>query len=125
MDKKITSFTDLEAWKKGHDLVLFVYKITEKFPKKELFVLTSQIRRAAISVTSNITEGFSRYSYKEKIQFYFMAQGSLSELENQILISKDIGYISEEMCNRFMEQSIEVQKIINGLIKGSRRILNS
>lgn len=125
MGRKITSFTDLEAWKKGHDLVLFIYKITEKFPKKELFVLTSQIRRAAISVTSNIAEGFSRHSYREKIQFYFMAQGSLSELQNQILIAKDIGYLTDETCSKFMKMSTEVQKIINGLIKGSRRVLNS
>lgn len=125
MNNKIASFTDLIAWRKGHDLVLFVYKITERFPKKELFVLTSQIRRAAISITSNIAEGFSRHSYKEKIQFYFVSQGSLSELQNQILIARDIGYISKETCSKILEMSTEVQKIINGLIKGGRFSLNS
>jgi four helix bundle protein len=125
MSAKIVSFTDLQAWKKDHDLVLFVYKITRKFPASELFVLTSQIRRAAVSITSNIAEGFTRRSHREKIQFYFTAQGSLSELQNQLLIAKDVGYLGDKEYAEFVESSIEVQKIISGLIKGSRSILNT
>lgn len=70
---KIRSFTDLEAWKEGHKLVLAVYKVTKKFPKEEKYALTDQMRRCAVSITSNIAEGFSRQGKKEKIQFYFTA----------------------------------------------------
>lgn len=102
-----------------------VYKITKEFPKEELFGLVSQMRRAAVSITSNIAEGFSRQSYKEKIQFYSMAQGSNTEIQNQLLIAKDINYISQENFNEITEQSITVHKLLNGLIKKSKDILNS
>lgn len=72
--KRIQSFTDLEAWKEGHKLVILIYKGTEKFPQKEIFALTSQMRRCAVSITSNIAEGFGRQSYKEKVQFYSIAR---------------------------------------------------
>lgn len=123
--QRIINFTDLEAWKKGHKLVLFVYRLTAKFPQKELFVLVSQIRRGVISITSNIAEGFTRKSYKEKIQFYYMALGSLAEIQNQMIIAKDINYISEEEYKEFLLLSTEVHKIINGLIRGGKVFLNS
>lgn len=91
--KKIKSFTDLEAWQEAHKLVLILYKITEEFPKKEIFCLVSQMRRAAISVSSNIAEGFSRNTVGEKCQFYAMALGSLTELQNQLLVARDVKYI--------------------------------
>ncbi|MBI4599730.1 four helix bundle protein [Candidatus Uhrbacteria bacterium] len=74
------SFTDLKAWQEGHTLVLKIYKITQSFPKEEQFGLTNQLRRAAVSLTSNIAEGFGRGSYKEKAQFYSIALGSLTEV---------------------------------------------
>jgi len=122
---KIKSFTDLNAWKNGHKLVLDVYAITKEFPKEELFCLTSQIRRCAISITSNIAEGFSRFSYKEKIQFFSIAQGSLTELQNQLLIARDIGYISNKRFSVMANNSITVHKMVNGLIKKSREVHNS
>ncbi|MFH1854861.1 MAG: four helix bundle protein [bacterium] len=118
---KIISFTDLEAWREGHKLVLEIYKLTATFPKEESFCLTSQIRRAAVSVTSNIAEGFSRRSYKDKIHFYFMALGSVTELQNQLLVSRDLSYISRDKFMRLSEISIKVHKLLNGLIKSSRK----
>ncbi len=118
--QKIKSFTDLDAWKEGHTLVLAVYKSTKEFPKDEIFGLVSQMRRCAVSITSNIAEGFSRQSYKEKTQFYATAQGSLTELQNQLLISKDVGYMSEDIFRTIAGQTVKVQKIINGLIKYSK-----
>jgi len=122
---KIKSFTDLDAWKEGHKLVLDIYKITKKFPKEEQFGLTIQLRRAGVSLTSNIAEGFSRNSYKEKLKFYSIALGSLTEIQNQLLVARDIGYITEKEFNQIADQSIKVNKIINGLIKKSKSIIHN
>lgn len=124
-NEKIRTFTDLYAWQEAHKLVLMIYKITKEFPKEELFGLVSQMRRAVVSITSNIAEGFSRQSYKEKVQFYCMAQGSNTEIQNQLLIAKDINYISQESFKEIAEQSTTVHKLLNGLIKKSKDILNS
>ena len=121
---KIKSFTDLNAWKEGHKLVLMIYEITKQFPKQEIFGLTTQIRRAAVSFTSNIAEGFSRNSYKEKLQFYSMALGSLTEVQNQLLIARDIGYLINNQFSKIAEQTITVNKITNGLIKKSKSIIH-
>ena len=123
--RKIKSFTDLNAWKEGHKLVLDVYRITKNFPKEEQFGLTNQLRRAAVSFTSNIAEGFSRNFYKEKLQFYSMALGSLTEIQNQLLVAKDVGYISREEFDKIAEQTITVNKITNGLIKKSKSLIHN
>ncbi len=117
---KINLFTDLNAWKETHKLVLMVYAATSDFPKEELFGLVMQMRRAAVSITSNIAEGFSRQSYKEKVQFYATAQGSLTELKNQIIIAKDTRYIPAVEYQKIFDQSIISHKLINGLIKSSK-----
>ena len=114
---KIKSFTELHAWQEGHKLVLLIYRETVNFPVSERFSLTDQIRRAAISITSNIAEGFSRYSKNEKKQFYRIALGSLTEVQNQLLIARDIGYLSEEKFIVLAEKTVVVSKLINGLIK--------
>lgn len=116
----IKSFTDLNAWKEGHKLVLMIYNITKLFPKEEMFGLVSQMRRCAVSITSNIAEGFSRQSYREKAQFYSVAQGSVTELQNQLLIARDVDFIGKEKFQEIALQSVTVHKIINGLIKSSR-----
>lgn len=121
---KIKSFTDLNVWKEGYRLVLLIYKTSQNFPKEEQFGLTNQIRRAIISLTSNIAEGFSRNSYKEKIQFYSIALGSLTEVQNQLLISKDLGYINIKQFNQLSDISILVSKLLNGLIKKSKTIIH-
>lgn len=120
MQDKIVNFTDLNAWKEGHKLVLTVYKLTVDFPKQEIFGLTSQMRRAAVSITSNIAEGFGRQTMKEKVQFYSMSLGSLTELQNQIILSKDINYLTEQEFNTLENQYITVQKILYGLIKATK-----
>lgn len=119
--QKIESFTDLIAWKEAHKLALVVYKITEDFPKKELFSLIDQMRRCSVSISSNIAEGFSRQTKKEKIQFYYTSLGSLTELQNQLLIARDINYLVKEKFNEVATQTIKVSKLINGLIKSLRR----
>jgi four helix bundle protein len=120
---KIRHFTDLIVWQEAHKLVLIIYKITENFPQKEIFGITNQVRRAITSVTANISEGFSRFSYKDRIRFYLLSRGSLSEVENFILISKDVGYIGEEEFNNIWGQSEKVATIINGLIKSTKRLI--
>jgi four helix bundle protein len=86
------SFEDIEAWKKAHQFVLDVYRLTEEFPKHELFGLTSQIRRAAVSIPANFAEGFRRSSKPDKLRFYNIALGSLEECRYYLRLSSDLGY---------------------------------
>lgn len=125
MDTKTTikSFTDLNAWKETHALVILVYKITKKFPREELYSLVDQMRRACISVTSNIAEGFGRQTYKEKVQFYYLAQGSLIELKNQILAAKDIGYLATDDFVTLTHQANLSHQILQGLITKSKSFI--
>lgn len=125
MIPKIKSFTDLNAWKEAHKLVLEVYKITKNFPKEEVYSLIDQMRRCAVSISSNIAEGFSRQSKKEKMQFYSIAKGSLTELQNQLLVAKDVGYLSKEDFTLIAQQTVVVHKLINGLMKSASTILNT
>ena len=122
---KIKNFTDLNAWEQAHVLVLGIYKITKDFPKDEQFGLISQLRRAVVSITSNIAEGFSRNSYKEKTQFYLMSLGSLTEVQNQLIISRDLGYVSKKEFSSIADQTITVSKLLNGLIKKSKSIIHN
>jgi four helix bundle protein len=122
---KILSFTDLNAWKEGHKLVVMVYACTKKFPKEEIFGLTNQVRRASVSVTSNLAEGFSRNSYGEKLQFYVTALRSLTEVQNQLLVARDVGYLNHNEFEKFAEQTITVSKLMNGLIKSTKTIIRN
>jgi len=121
---RIRDFTDLDVWKEGHRLVLMLYKITDRFPRSERYSLIDQIRRSSVSVTSNIAEGFGRQTYKEKIQFYYLAQGSLVELKNQLIISKDVGYIDENVYLTLNNQADVCHKLLQGIIKKSKVFLN-
>jgi len=98
-------------------LVLLIYRVVKDFPKEEKFGLSSQITRAVVSITSNIAEGFARWSKKEKRQFYYMAKGSLVEVENQLLIAKDINYINIKAFKKIANRAVVVDKLISGLIK--------
>lgn len=121
---KIKKFTDLNAWKEAHKLVVLVYKITKKFPKQETYSLTDQMRRSAVSITSNIAEGFGRQTYKEKVQYYYLSQGSLVELKNQILIAKDVGYLKEKDFKILVDQSNIAHRLLQGLITKSKTFIN-
>lgn len=118
----IREFTDLLAWQEGHKLVLLVYKI--KFPQSELFALSDQIRRAVVSITSNIAEGFGRQTIKEKVQFYYQAHGSLTEVKNQIFIARDLGYLKDEEYLKIIDQLGNAHKLLLGLIAKTRTYLN-
>src|SRR3989338_8034546 len=117
--KKIESFTDLIAWREGHKLVLEIYKSTKAWPKEELFGLISQIRRAVVSITSNLAEGFSRSTLKDKANFYTMALGSLTETQNQLLIARDLGYLENKLFHPLAQRTVVISKLTNGLIKKS------
>lgn len=121
MIKKIESFTDLISWREAHNLAVLIYKITDAFPQKEIYSLVNQMRRSAISISSNIAEGFSRQGKKEKLQFYYTAKGSLTELQTQLLLARDVGYIKKEIFDSVAKQTIQVSKLLNGLIKSIKR----
>lgn len=109
-------YHELKVWKKAYYLCLEIYKATSNFPADEKYGLTSQIRRSAVSVPSNIAEGHERQHVKEYIQFLFVALGSVAELETQLMISKDIGYLSKEFFVKVNSDLSEVGKMLNGLI---------
>lgn len=117
MDEKIRSFKDLKVWQKGIVLVKEVYKITSIFPKEEIYGLSAQMRRAAVSVPSNIAEGFRRRHDKEYKQFLNIALGSLAELETQIIIATELGYINTQSEDVLLEIIDHVSRIINNLNK--------
>lgn len=117
---KIKTFTDLKVWQEGHKLVIITYKVTADFPKEETYSLIDQMRRSVISITSNIAEGFGRQTYKEKIQFYYLAQGSISELKNQILIARDVGYLEKTELSVLIEQVNMTDQLLQGLIRKSK-----
>jgi four helix bundle protein len=110
------SYRDLIAWQKAKDLALDISARTREFPKTEIYGLTSQVRRAAVSVPSNIAEGKGRYSQKEFVQFLHHARGSLLELETQIEIARELGYLDPFTFKRIVSKTTELGRILNGLI---------
>jgi four helix bundle protein len=121
MGNKIITFTDLDAWKESHKLVLKVYQLTSKFPKEETYSMTSQMRRCAVSITSNIAQGFNRKNYHEKKQFYYISKGSVAELQNLLYIARDTGSIDNEFFDELFNSTNTVHKIISGLIKYTKQ----
>ena len=107
----------LIVWQKSHELTLKIYEITKNFPKEELFGLTSQIRRAVVSVPSNIVEGKARGSVKEYKRFLLMARGSLEEVKYQLLLAKDLKYIDEQTYNDVLNLTKNTGRLLSGLIK--------
>jgi len=117
----ITNFRDLIVWQKAHKLTLDIYGITAEFPKFEEYGLSSQMRRSASSVPTNVAEGFKRKSDKDSLRFYNMSECSLEELKYQLILSKDLGYITKVQFESLNEQAEEVSKLLNGWIKCHKR----
>jgi four helix bundle protein len=109
------TYRDLIAWQKAMRLATTVYEVTQNFPKHELYGLTSQLRRAAVSVPSNIAEGQARFSHREFQHFLSNARGSLVEVETQLLLARELSYVANEDCSRVLSACAELGRIINGL----------
>jgi four helix bundle protein len=101
--------------------------MTDSFPDSQKFSLASQVQRSSVSITSNLAEGFARRGKNEKIQFYHLALGSLTELQSQLLVARDLGYCSEEVSRKIANQTVFVSKLLNGLVKSAKekKILNT
>ena len=110
------TFKDLDVWKKSRELVKSIYQATSTFPKEEEFGLKLQMRRAVISVISNIAEGYGRQYKKESIQFMFMSKGSLNELEAQLVVSEDLNFLKGETIQVLHEQIEVSRKLLSGFI---------
>jgi len=103
----------MEVWQKAHQFVLDVYKYTKEFPKEEVYALTSQFRRAAISIPANISEGYPKQSLKDKIRFYEYAQSSMSECEYYLILSEDLGYGDN---SKLKDMLSEISKMLTSYI---------
>ena len=113
----LRSYRDLLVWQKAVELALLVYRFSEGFPKREIYGLTSQVRRAAISVPSNIAEGYGRGSRREYIQFLSIAQGSLKEMETQTIIAQRLAYATPSQAERVLTEAEVVGKMLGSLIR--------
>jgi len=117
MTGKIRTYRDLDIWKVGIQLVKDVYELTEQFPKHELYGLVSQMRRAGVSIPSNVAEGFRRYHNKEYKQFLYVSLGSCAELETQATIAKELAYSSEDKETAVLEKLDHLSRMISSLLK--------
>jgi len=113
----LKSYKELKVWQKAYNLCIEIYKITRTFPKEELYGLTSQMRRAAVSVPSNIAEGYGRKTTPEYLRSLYIAYGSSCELETQILLSGDLGLMKAEALNKLQADLGEVERMLKALIK--------
>jgi four helix bundle protein len=111
------SYRDLKVWQRSMKLVLSVYRLTGCFPKEELYGLVSQMRRAAVSVPSNIAEGKGRLTDRDRTHFYLQARGSLLELETQILIARELSYLAVTESEPLLESVAEIGRMLNGLVE--------
>ncbi len=111
----------LNVWKKSHNIVLEIYKLTKSFPKEELFGLVGQVRRAAVSIPTNIAEGAGRGSKAEFNRFLQISFGSISELEYELMLSKDLDFINDSDYSKIMILIEEIKKMLSGLIKSIKR----
>jgi four helix bundle protein len=113
----LKNYKELQVWQKGYQLCLQIYKITKKFPKEEQYGLISQIRRAAVSVPSNIAEGYGRKTTPDYLRSLYIAYGSNCELETQIMLSRDLNYIFSNDSEKLLNEIREVERMLKALIK--------
>jgi four helix bundle protein len=116
-------YTDLDVWNESRNLVKQVYLITQTFPKEEVYGLSSQIKRAAVSIPSNIAEGCGRNHIKDAMQFFYISRGSIFELETQLYLAFDLNFISEDELNNILEKIKTCKKLINGFINYNKKKL--
>ncbi|WP_111308145.1 four helix bundle protein [Confluentibacter sediminis] len=116
------NYTELDVWICSRKLVRLIYKLTKSYPQEELYGLINQIRRSAVSIPSNIAEGVGRQSNKETIHFLFMAKGSLNEVETQLYLSFDLGYISEQELKDILGKVISNKKLLYGFINYYKKL---
>ncbi|GAA4041293.1 hypothetical protein GCM10022409_29100 [Hymenobacter glaciei] len=117
------SYTELNVWLQSRQLTKRVYELTRQFPKDELFGLTNQLRRAAVSIPSNIAEGCGRQHTRDTLQFLFIARGSLFEVETQLYLAFDLAYLNEEILQQLLEDIINCKKLLQGFIRYYRSLL--
>jgi four helix bundle protein len=115
------TYSDLEVWQAAMDLAIHIYRVTKTFPKEETYGLTSQLRRAAVSVPSNIAEGKGRSSDKDCVHFLSNSRGSLFEIETQAAIARRLGYLSAEQGEIISGQTLRVGQLLNGLMRALRK----
>ena len=113
----LKNYKELKVWQKAYRLCLEIYRVTRNFPREEIYGLTSQIRRAAVSVPSNIAEGYGRQTTREYIQSLYIAYGSNCELETQILLSGDLGYVEAQNFERLQREVEDIERMLKALIK--------
>ena len=120
--QRVSDFTDLETWKFARKLRADLYRITRSFPQEEKYGLSSQIKRAASSVTANLAEGYGRYSYQENLQFCRQSRGSLYELRDHLTTAVDAGYISKELHKQLDAMAISAIKLVNGYMRSTQNL---
>jgi len=120
-DDRRRGYQDLIAWRKGMDLAETVYRLTKNWPREEIYGLTSQIRRAAVSVPANVAEGQGRSSAKEFAQFLSIANGSLSEVETYLVLARRLGYVDAAASETAIQLASEIGRILQGLLRTVRR----
>src|SRR5881628_2710921 len=120
----VRNYRELTAWQKAMDLVELVYTATRSWPKEEIYGLTSQVRRAVVSVPSNIAEGQGRTSTREFLHHLSIAYGSLREVETQVLVAQRLGYLPQELTDRLLASTGEVGRLINGLSRSLSERVN-
>ena len=119
--QKIQSYRDLIAWQKAVDLAEYIHDASEKFPRREIFALTAQIRRATYSISSNIAEGQGRATTRDFLNFLSIARGSLFEVQSQVYVAQRLRYVDAATCKRLVDATDELGRIVNGLIKSLQR----
>lgn len=118
-----SSYIELNVWKESRGLVKEIYTILQKFPREEQFGITSQLKRAAVSVPSNIAEGVGRNTTKDSLQFFYVSRGSLYELETQLYLCFDLNFISEDQLKTILNQILVVKKLLAGFINHYKKKL--